>query len=82
MPGPSKAGWKAWIQIFQLFATLKERTERARKVMMAGIMISCLGLLHIFPETVSCFLMGAGFGIELVSLFIYVWRKKRSGMVQ
>lgn len=25
MPGPSKAGWKAWIQIFQLFATLFEK---------------------------------------------------------
>ena len=61
---------------------LKERTERARKVLMVGIMISCLGLLDIFPETVSCFLMGAGFGIELVSLFIFVWRKKHQGMVQ
>lgn len=61
---------------------LKERTERARKVLMVGIMISCLGLLDIFPETVSCFLMGAGFGIKLVSLFIFVWRKKHQGMVQ
>ncbi len=61
---------------------LKERTERARKVLMVGIMISCLGLLDIFPETVSCFLMGAGFGIELVALIVFLWRRKRQGAME
>lgn len=63
-------------------AVMERRTERARKVLMVGIMISCLGLLRIFPSPVSEFLMGAGFGLELIALIVFLWRKKRQGVIQ
>ncbi|EOS60281.1 hypothetical protein C815_01524 [Firmicutes bacterium M10-2] len=60
---------------------MAQRMQKVRKMLMVGVVISCLGLLKIFPSPFSDLLAGAGTGIELVALIIFGWRKRSRNMI-